>query len=270
MSGSLLRIPVGVITDRLGARAIFPALMLVGAAAARWLSAATSAASLLAGGLLLGAVGATFTVGVQSVSSWTRPERRGFALGVFGAGNLGTAVTTFGLPVLLESTGWRPAFRVYAVALVALTAVYGAAVRNAPRAGAPPSLALALAALKGARTGRLGFYYMATFGVFVALTLMLGDVYIDGFGLTPKTAGVLTTTFPFTASLARIYGGRLADRFGARDVLRPSLGIMALALAPVALAPPLPVTVLLVFAGGLAAGIGMAAVFTRQSVPAGP
>lgn len=120
--GSVLRIPVGILTDKYGARIMFPMLMLSAAVAAAWISLAGSATALFAGGMMLGLVGTTFAVGVQSVSSWTPKVKQGLALGVFGAGNVGTALTTFGLPLLMVTAGWRVAFQAYATGMVVAAA----------------------------------------------------------------------------------------------------------------------------------------------------
>jgi NNP family nitrate/nitrite transporter-like MFS transporter len=260
--GSSCRIPVGIATDRFGARKMFPSLLLVTAGAVLATSFATSIGQLVLGGLALGLVGTTFTVGIQSVSSWTPKSRQGLALGIFGAGNVGTALTTFGFPLLMVALGWRGAFRVYAVVLAIAAVAYALLVRNAPRASAAsPTIRTLLAPLKEPRAWRFGLYYAATFGVFVATTLTLSDVYMDGYGLSIGTAALLATTFTFSASLVRVLGGGLSDRFGARPVLRAALIVIVICLCPIALKPPLAVTVLLVFSAGLAMGVGMASSF---------
>jgi len=260
--GATCRIPVGMATDRFGARKMFPLLLLMTAAAVLATSFSASIGQLVLGGLALGLVGTTFTVGVQSVSSWTPKARQGLALGIFGAGNVGTALTTFGFPLLMVAIGWRGAFRVYAVVLGIAAIGYLLMMRNAPRASATsPSVRALLAPLKEARAWRFGLYYAATFGVFVAATLTLADMYIDGYGVSIKTAALLVTTFTFSASLVRVLGGGLADRFGARPVLRAAFVVIVACLCPIALKPPLAATVLLVFSAGLAMGIGMAASF---------
>src|SRR5436853_6413622 len=102
---------------------------------------------------------------------------------------------------------------------------------------------------------------MATSGVFMAATLIVTDIYIDGHKVSVRTAGLLATTFTFSASLIRIVGGQLADRLGARFTLRLSLLTVAAALFPVSFGPPLAVTVILVLVAGLAMGVGSAATF---------
>ena len=260
--GSTCRIPIGMATDRFGARRMFPSLLLVTAAAVLATSFASSIQQLVFGGLALGLVGTTFTVGVQSVSSWTPKVRQGLALGIFGAGNVGTALTTFGFPLLMVAMGWRGAFRVYALVLTVAAIGYASLMRDAPRSCATSlSIRALLMPLKQPRAWRFGLYYAATFGVFVAATLTLADVYMDGYGVSIKTSALLVTTFTFSASLVRVLGGGLSDRLGARPVLRASLLVIVVCLCPIAMKPPLAVTVLLVFASGLAMGIGMASTF---------
>jgi NNP family nitrate/nitrite transporter-like MFS transporter len=268
--GSICRVPVGILTDRIGARVVFPSLMLLSAAATFALSFAGSFAALVAGGLVLGMVGTTFASGVQSVSSWTPRASQGLALGIFGAGNVGTAITTFGLPVLLATIGWRDAFRVYAAVLAVAAIAYWLLVRDATSTGERPTMKSLLAPLSSRRTWCFGLYYTATFGVFVATTLTVGDIYIEGYKVSMQAAGLLATTFTFTASLCRIPGGSLADRFGARAVMKASLLIVVLALAPIAAGLPIESTVALAMIAGLAMGTGMAATFKYipQTFPA--
>jgi NNP family nitrate/nitrite transporter-like MFS transporter len=180
-------------------------------------------------------------------------------MGIFGAGNVGTAATTFGMPLLLAAMGWRGAFRVYAVVLLVTALAYAVAMPTAPSTSRR-SVRDLLAPMWKRDAWYLGFLYMATFGVFVDTTLTLGDVYIDRYGVTARTAGLLATTFTLTASLLRIAGGALTDRFGATRVTRLALPAVGLGLLPVVFGPSLSVTVALVMASGVAMGIGMASV----------
>jgi len=236
-------------------------LMLIAAAATFFLSFATGLTAIIVGGLVMGLVGTTFVVGAQSTSSWTPKEKQGFALGVFGAGNVGTAITTLGLPLLVAALGWRHSFQIYSGVIVASAVIYWMVMRNAPRKGASPTFAGLLAPLKDLLAWKLGLYYMATFGVFVAATLILSDIYVDGYGVKATVAGLLATTFTFTASLCRIPGGWLADRFGPSVVCRTSLSVVAAALAPVVVGLPLTAMVFAVFIAAVAMGFGMASSF---------
>jgi NNP family nitrate/nitrite transporter-like MFS transporter len=240
---------------------MFPLLMLIAAGATLFLSFSTSLGAIIAGGLVMGLVGTTFVVGAQSTSSWTPKEKQGFALGIFGAGNVGTAITTLGLPLFIAAVGWRSALQIYAGVIAAAAVGYWLIVRNAPRKGASPTLAGLLAPLQDRLAWKLGLYYMATFGVFVAATLILSDIYVEGYGVLATTAGLLATTFTFTASLCRIPGGWLADRWGASVVCRWSLLVVAVALAPVAAGLPLAAAVSAVFIAAVALGFGMASSF---------
>jgi NNP family nitrate/nitrite transporter-like MFS transporter len=257
--GSTMRIPVGILTDKLGARRIFASLMAVGAATIWSLTLAASWLHLIVGAFLLGMVGTTFAVGVQAVSSWTPGGKQGIALGIFGAGNAGTALTTLGMPLLLAALGWREAFRIYAGVMALAAAGYYLAMRDAPRRGPARRVSALLAPLARVQTWRFGLYYMATFGTFVGLTLVITDLYTDAYHLTLKQAGLMATSFTLFASLARIPGGKLADRYGARPVLRAALIALIAALVPVAGGLSVALTGILIFVAGLGMGVGMAA-----------
>lgn len=265
LTGSLMRIPIGILTDRLGARRVFTSLATVAAVAAIALALSTGWVQLLAGALAFGMIGTTFVPGVQSVASWTPSSRQGYALGIFGAGNVGTALTAFGMPLLLETLGWRGTFCCYGAVLALTAAGYWLLMRDAPAKGPARTQLDLLRPLTDARTWRLGLYYMATFGTFVGATLLLSDIYIDAYGIGLRAAGLIATTFTFSSSLARIWGGNLADRFGASTVLRISLAVSLVALSPLLAGPALAVTALLFLAAGIAMGIGMAA--TLRYVP---
>ena len=255
--GAAMRLPVGVLTDRLGARLTFALVQLVAAVGAMIVATAHSLAVMMVGALTLGLVGTTFVVGAQSVSAWTPPDRRGLALGVFGTGNVGAALTTFALPIVIASHGFRAGLRLYAVILVACAATYVALVRDAPM----PRRRFAdlVAPLFTARAWALGLFYAATFGAFVATTLLASDLYLDVYRVDVRTAGALTTTFTFGASVLRVLGGKLSDRFGATPVMRVSLLVIAASLAPVTFAPPLAVAAVCIFVAGVAMGIGASA-----------
>ena len=262
LTGAAFRAPVGALTDRLGARVVFTALLALGAVAVALMSLATTAGELLFGGVAMGLVGTTYVVGIQSVSSSTHASRQGAAMGIFGFGTAGTAISTLLMPWLLEAMSWREAFRLYAVALALVAVMYALGVRDVKKVERVRRLGAMLKPLMDRRTWALGLYYMATFGVFVAGALSFGDLYIDRYGVGIKTAGALATSFVFTAAASRVPGGELADRFGARAVLGVSLALTALFIAPTLLALALAPTVALIFLAGVAMGVGMSATYT--------
>jgi NNP family nitrate/nitrite transporter-like MFS transporter len=259
--GSTTRVPIGMLTDRFGARCMMPAVMTVAGFALLYLNASSSITDLMIGGAFLGLCGSSFAVGVASVSSWTPVKMKGTALGIFGSGNIGTAITTLCLPLLIVAIGWRGSYRVYGFTLLAAAVTYAIVARDAPSREVKPGLSKLLAPLRSGRTWLFGFYYVATFGVFVALTLTLGDIYVDAYGVSLVHAGLLSTIFTFTAGISRIPGGHFADQWGARRVLQLALGVAAISLTPICFGTPMKVTVILGFLGGIALGMGMAAVF---------
>jgi NNP family nitrate/nitrite transporter-like MFS transporter len=252
--GSFVRIPVGVLADRVGARWIFASLMGLAALGAVSVARADGPLVVLAGSAALGLAGTTFTVGVQAVTVETPPAQQGLAIGIFGAGNVGTALTTFVLPRLVTALGWRHALDVYAAVLVLGAILYVALARSHPGTGV--TWRAILEPFRHLPVWRIGLYYTASFGVFVAMTLLVVDLYVDLHEVSIERAGLYATTFTATASLVRILGGWLSDRFGAHLVLRVALGLTVVALAPVILAPDLASTLVLVLIAG--AGMGMA------------
>lgn len=257
--GSALRVPLGVATDRFGARVMFPLLLATCAFALFGLTLCTSYGALLAMAALMGVVGATFVVGVQAVARFTERERQGVALGIFGAGNVGTALTTFLFPLLASALGTLGALRAYAALLVVTALLYAVVCPNTQSDSKVP-LRVRLVPLKSRLAWRLGLYYVATFGAFVAATLTLSDIYRDTYQVSARDAGLLATSFTLAASLSRIGGGKLADRIGSRRTLQGSLLFTGTSLAGVVVHPPLAITLALVFVAALAMGVGMAAV----------
>ncbi|MBX2801569.1 MAG: MFS transporter [Myxococcales bacterium] len=265
LTGSVLRIPIGMLTDRIGARVTFSGLMLFGGVSAALVPFATGFGSLVVGCLAIGLVGTTFVVGVQSVVSWNPPTRHGAALGWFGAGNAGTAITTLAAPFLLPTLGWRATFWVYAVAMLATGVMYAVTMRDVERTGPPRSFGTLAAPLADPIALGFGLLYAANFGVYVAATLLLIDLYIDGYGVSLATAGMLATTFTLTGAMCRIPGGWAADRFGAAPILTVTLIATALLLLPLAAQLPLPMMVGFTFLSAVAMGFGMTA--TVKALP---
>ncbi len=261
--GSLGRIPLGALTDRFGGRIVFAALSLAVIAPVLFLAFATSYPALLAGGLLLGLGGASFAVGVPFVSAWFPPERRGFALGVYGMGNVGTAVSGFVGPRVASSAGRPWAFLIVAVGLAVVGLAFLAAGRDAPdrpRATEPFVVRL-LAASRLPIARDLAVLYAITFGGFVAFGVYLPTFLKTAYGLAATDAAARAAGFVVLATLARPVGGWLADRVTGVPVLEWALGVVAAGAVVTAFQPAIvPATVaFLAMAGAL--GLGNGAVF---------
>ena len=262
--GSLLRLPLGIMTDRYGGRRIFTGLLVLVLPALFILSQATSYPLLLLGGLWLGLGGASFAVGVPFVSRYYPPQRQGFALGVYGAGNIGTAIAARLAPQIAATWGRSAVFYVFA-AIIAVTAlIFWLLARDAPApAGAPrPSFANSLAVLRSERLAWLfSLFYFVTFGGFVAFSLYLPKLLVDLYKITPIDAGNRVLVFVVLATLARPTGGWLSDRWGATRVLQAVfLMIMLMALILTLTTALIPLT-LACLISSVFLGLGSGAVF---------
>jgi NNP family nitrate/nitrite transporter-like MFS transporter len=220
--GSLLRLPLGIITDRFGGRKVFTVLLVLVLPALLILSQATSYTMLLIGGLWLGLGGASFAVGVPFVSRHYPPQRQGFALGVYGAGNIGTAIAARLAPQIAAAWGRPAVFYVFAGIIAAMAVLFWLLARDAPApANAPkPSLANSLQVLRSERLAWLfSLFYFVTFGGFVAFALYLPKLLVDLYGITPIDAGNRVFIFVLLATIGRPVGGWLADRWGGGRIL---------------------------------------------------
>ncbi|MDF2114034.1 MFS transporter [Roseiarcaceae bacterium H3SJ34-1] len=226
LTGSLIRVVLGIWTDIYGGRIVFTVNMLAAAVATFLLSYAHTYPQMLVAALGVGIAGGSFAVGVAYVSRWYPAEKQGTALGIFGAGNVGAAVTKFLAPFVLVAFGWQAVAQVWAAGLVLMAAVFWFTTSDDPvlverkRSGIKPKSAwLELEPLKNVQIWRFSLYYFFVFGAFVALSLWLPQYLINVYGLDIKTAGMIAAFFSVPASLFRAYGGHLSDSFGARRVL---------------------------------------------------
>jgi NNP family nitrate/nitrite transporter-like MFS transporter len=261
--GSLLRIPLGWLTDRVGGRVIFTAMLGYSAGAALLIGFATSYVALLGAGFLLGVAGASFAVGVPFVSEWYPAKRQGFAVGVYGAGNIGTAVAAFSVPFLYTRYGQASAGIAFAVAIGAFTLLWAFAARDAV-VERPPRPRYRDVLRSGWRLWQLAFFYFVTFGGFVAMAIFLPKLLVDWFDFSLADAGLRAAGFTVVATVARPIGGWLSDRIAAPTVLTVAflgVGLDAVGLSWQATDPAIvPVTIFcLTMAGFL--GMGNGAVF---------
>jgi len=268
LAGAVLRVVNGILVGRLGGRItgiVMQLVVIVGLVAA-WLLGIGSFAQLLVLGCLLGVAGASFAIALPMVSYWYPPQHQGTALGVAGAGNSGTVFASLLAPTLALTIGWQNVLGLAAVLLAAVLLLFLVAARDSP--SAPPSRPMAHYAglLAAADAWWLMFFYGVTFGGFVGLSSFLPIYFHDQYGLSPVNAGYFTAACVFAGSLARPFGGLLADRSGGTRALLIIYAIVAAILSAISegsLPAASALAVLLV--GMIAFGLGNGAVF--QLVP---
>lgn len=232
--GSIGRIPLGMLTDRFGGRLIFSIVMVLSIIPAFLMGTVRDYGHLIAYGFFIGIALASFSVGVAFVSRWYSAARQGFALGVYGAGNIGQSLAAFGSPFIAVAFGMRWGFWTFGVLLTIWLALFMLLAKNPPRFDAPKSFADTVRPLSDKRSWVLSLYYFLTFGGFVAMAVYLPIFLTEMFKLTPQDAGLRTAGFVVLATLMRPLGGVLADRVGGRAILKwvfPATGVMSLFLA---------------------------------------
>ena len=226
LTGSVSRIFLGVWTEQFGGRLMFPLQMMVTAVAVWLLTSVQTYEIFLVAALGLGLAGGSFIVGVAYVSQWFEKERQGTALGIFGAGNVGAAVTNFAAPFLVVAIGWEGTARVYAIVLAITAVLFYVLAKDDPaqasrkKTGSKPvSAAEQLAPLKDIQVWRFATYYFFVFGAFVALASFLPRYYVGAYGLPLTTAGVFAGLYSLPGSVFRALGGWMSDKWGARFVM---------------------------------------------------
>lgn len=228
LTGSLSRIFLGIWSDQYGGRLIYTIQMLITAVAAYMLTMVSTYGMFLVAALGVGLAGGGFSVGITYVSKWYPKERQGTALGIFGMGNVGAAITNFGAPFLLIAMGgeWQGVAQVYAV-IMGITAILfyifsqndPALMERREKGIKHASFREQLDPLKHLQVWRFSLYYFFVFGAFVALALWLPRYYVGAYGLELKTAGILAACYALPGSIFRALGGWLSDRVGARRVM---------------------------------------------------
>lgn len=228
LMGSIMRLPVGVLTDKYGGKYVYGILMLLSALPMFYIGSANSYSEFLVGSLLFGLSGASFAVGIAFTSVWFKKERQGTALGIFGAGNAGAALTSIFAPMILKSLtnggeyleGWRQLPQYYGAALILMAVIFLLFTENKkPATGQNLTLVQRLAPLKYIRVWRFGLYYFVVFGGFVALAQWLIPYYVSAYSMSIAMAGLMAAIFSFPSGVIRALGGWLSDKYGGRAVM---------------------------------------------------
>jgi NNP family nitrate/nitrite transporter-like MFS transporter len=266
LAGSLLRIPMGVASDRFGPKrvgaiglslTILPLLW-------GWLGARTLT-ELLGVGLLLGVAGASFAAALPLASRWYPPRQQGLVMGIAGAGNSGTVLAAFFAPRLAEAFGWHAVFGLALLPVLGALGVHTLLARESPDQPLPKPLGEYLSVIREPDTWWFNLFYMVTFGGFVGLASYLPIFFFDQYGLSRVSAGNFTALCVLAGSLLRPVGGALADRFGGVQTLTRLYGVLGALMLGVSLLPPLPLVTGLLVLGMSGLGMGNGAVF--QLVP---
>jgi len=236
LTGSLVRIVLGVWTDRFGGRLVYTATMLAAAIATFLLAFAQTYTQMLVAALGVGLAGGSFAVGVAYVSRFFPASKQGTALGIFGVGNVGAAVTKFLAPFVLLAGGWQEVALIWAACLGFMAFIFWFGSEDDPvirqrriHGGQPKAFWSEFAPLRNVQVWRFGLYYFFSFGAFVALALWLPRYLIGVYGFDIVTAGMIGAAYSIPASIFRAYGGVLSDRVGARTVMYWTFGVSALA-----------------------------------------
>ncbi len=226
LTGSISRIFLGVWTEQFGGRLVYTLQMLVTAVCTWLLSSVETYEVFLVAALGVGLAGGSFIIGIAYTSQWFEKERQGTALGIFGAGNVGAAVTNFGAPFLVIAFGWEQAAQIYAVVLAIMAVSFYLLSKDDPSLRArrekgekPVSAMMQLEPLKNMQVWRFSTYYFFVFGGFVALASYLPRFYVGAYGLDLATAGMLAAMYSLPGSVFRALGGWMSDKWGARAVM---------------------------------------------------
>ena len=220
LTGSLVRLPLGMLTDRFGGRIVFFLLMLVCVLPIYMISLATEYWHFLVLGLFVGLAGGSFSVGIAYVAKWFEKQNQGFAMGTFGAGNAGAALTKFVAPAIIAAASWQMVPKVYS-AIMFITALlfwFCTYENKGHRVRSNVSLADQLRTLKDPKVMRYCQYYSIVFGGYVALALWMTKYYVEEYGFNLQSAALLAACFSLPGGILRAMGGWMSDKWGAQSV----------------------------------------------------
>lgn len=227
LTGSLFRLPAGMLTDKFGGKPVYGSLLFICAIPMYLLSYADSFTTFALCSFGFGLAGVSFSIGIAFSSVWYPRERQGTALGIFGAGNAGAALTTLFAPTLLNRLtdnganieGWRQLPVYYAIILAAMGVIFFIFAENKKPASSTKSFTQMLTPLKNVRVWRFGLYYFLVFGCFVAFSQWLVPYFVNVYYLPLVTAGLFASAFSLPSGVIRALGGWLSDKFGGRSIM---------------------------------------------------
>ncbi|ABZ74749.1 major facilitator superfamily MFS_1 [Shewanella halifaxensis HAW-EB4] len=221
-TGAIFRIPIGFLAEKVSCRSLFFWQMLSVVPPLFYLPYVETFSGYITLGFLIGISGVSFTIGIRYVTDWFETKHQGFALGVFGAGNAGAAITLVLVPLVVEFYGWKTIGTVYGFGMIFMAILFrlfapevNAFYKNKQQT---KSFEFYWEPLKQLQVWRFGLYYYFVFGSFLALLLWLPQYYVSAYGLSLTQSLALTLLFVTSSSIVRAVGGWFADTFGARTV----------------------------------------------------
>jgi len=236
LTGAIFRLPAGMLTDRFGGKPVFGSLFFICAVPMYLLSYADSFLEFAVYSFGFGLAGVSFAIGIAYTSVWYPKKNQGTALGIFGAGNAGAALTLVFAPTLLNTLtdnganieGWRQLPVYYAAMLAVMGALFFIFAENKKPVAHGRNMTAMLQPLKDLRVWRFGMYYFLVFGCFVAFSQWLVPYFVNVYYLPLVTAGILAALFSFPSGVIRAAGGWMSDKWGARVIMYWVLGLSVL------------------------------------------
>lgn len=221
LSGALIRVPLGILTDKFGGRIVLFTLMILSVPTIFLMRYANQYWHFLVIGLVMGLAGGSFSVGTPYVARWFPKHQQGVAMGIFGAGNAGSAINKFLAAWLIVTFGtWQIVPTVYSAIMLATAILFWFTSYHDPKHLVSSNVTLKeqLALLKDPGVLRYSQYYSVVFGGYVALALWMTKYYVGEYGMPLQTAAFLAACFSLPGGVLRAFGGYLSDKFGAYKV----------------------------------------------------
>ncbi|MDQ0496432.1 nitrate/nitrite transporter [Paenibacillus brasilensis] len=259
--GSILRIPLGYYANIFGARIVFLISFILLLFPVYYISEASTMIDLIIGGLFLGIGGAVFSVGVTSLPKYYPKEKHGFVNGMYGVGNLGTAVTTFSAPIVATQVGWALTVKLYLILLLVFIVLNFFLGDRHEAKVKTPIMEQIKGVYKNEKLWFFSLFYFITFGSFVAFTVYLPNFLVSNFDLAKVDAGMRTAGFIAIATFFRPIGGWLADRFQPLFLLVGTFAVYTVAAILLAFSPGITLYTVGCLAIAVCAGMGNGVIF---------